>query len=207
MSLNLTRQWKWDRPRPRATPRTTGRPVKLGLVDGAEPKRPEGSGRSLGRLVLLLQRKPPTARRATVIMSVYTVLVTLAGGTLVWLLARDDFASFGAALWWAVQTVTTVGYGDVVPSNTEGRVIGVIVMLSGIGFLTVITAAVTASLIEAARRRLERGSEHDLAAQLAEIKAKLSVIESRVTEHDSEAPAPSARSARRPPPTGQSQPK
>jgi voltage-gated potassium channel len=144
----------------------------------------------LGRLASLLQRKPLTARRATVIISAYTLLVTFVGGTLAWLLAPHDFASFGQALWWAVQTVTTVGYGDVVPTNTEGRVVGVVVMLSGIGFLTVITAAVTASLIEAARRRLQKGSEHDLAGQLEEITRKLAVIESRVTERDGEPPAP-----------------
>jgi voltage-gated potassium channel len=119
-----------------------------------------------------------------VIISAYTLLVTLAGGTLEWLLAREDFASFGAALWWAVQTVTTVGYGDVVPSNTEGRMVGVLVMLSGIGFLTVITAAVTASLIEAARRRMQAGSDQDLAKQLQEITSKLDLIEQRVTERD-----------------------
>ena len=57
---------------------------------------------------------------------------------------RNDFHSLGAAIWWALQTVTTVGYGDVVPRSTGGRVIGAIVMLSGIGFHTIITAAVTA---------------------------------------------------------------
>jgi len=165
---------------------TTGAPVTLTLVPAKEPARTPGTGRTVGRLTSLLKRKPLTARRATFIISAYTLLVTLAGGTLEWVLAREDFASFGAALWWAVQTVTTVGYGDIVPSNTEGRLVGVVVMLSGIGFLTVITAAVTASLIEAARRRLQAGSEHDLAKQLEEIKSKLSVIESRVTERDRE---------------------
>lgn len=155
-----------------------------------DPDRTPGPRPSLGHLPSLLQRKPLTARRATLIISAYTLLVTLAGGTSAWLLAPNDFTSLGAALWWAIQTVTTVGYGDVVPSNTEGRLVGVVVMLSGIGFLTVITAAVTASLIEAARRRLQKGSEHDLAAQLEEIKNKLSVIESRVTERDGEPPAP-----------------
>lgn len=144
----------------------------------------------MGRLASLLQRKPLTARRATVIISAYTLLVTFAGGTFAWLLTPNDFGGFGEALWWAIQTVTTVGYGDVVPTNTEGRLIGVVVMLTGIGFLTVITAAVTASLIEAARRRLQKGSEHDLAAQLEGIKRTLSVIESRVTERDGEPPAP-----------------
>ena len=41
---------------------------------------------------------------------------------------RKDFDSFGDALWWALQTVTTVGYGDVVPTSGTGRVIGAFVM-------------------------------------------------------------------------------
>ena len=48
--------------------------------------------------------------------------------------------------------MTTVGYGDVVPSDTEGRLIGAVLMLQGIGFITVIAASVTAALIEQARK-------------------------------------------------------
>ena len=94
-----------------------------------------------------------------------------------WLTDRHDFPSLGLGLWWALQTVTTVGYGDVVPTTTAGRVIGSIVMLSGIGFLTVVTASVTAALIEAARKRSGAMSQHELSAELKEISARLSAIE------------------------------
>ena len=60
----------------------------------------------------------------------------------------------GSGLWWAVQTVTTVGYGDYVPRNVAGRLVATFVMLGGIGFLTVITAAITSSFV--ARSREER---------------------------------------------------
>jgi hypothetical protein len=53
-------------------------------------------------------------------------------------------------------------------------------MVSGIGFLTVITASVTAALIEAARRRGFRSSEPDLGDRLEEINARLSAIEERL---------------------------
>jgi voltage-gated potassium channel len=129
------------------------------------------------RLVSALQRKPLTARRAALIIATFTLAVTVAGGVVAWLTDRSDFPSLGAGLWWALQTVTTVGYGDLVPTNTGGRVIGAIVMLSGIGFLTVITAAVTAALIESARRRVGGVSDRDLSAQLDEIAARLAAIE------------------------------
>jgi voltage-gated potassium channel len=48
--------------------------------------------------------------------------------------------------------VTTVGYGDVVPKATAGRIVAVFVMLSGLAFLTVATAAISARLIESRRR-------------------------------------------------------
>ncbi len=50
-------------------------------------------------------------------------------------------------MWWAVQTVTTVGYGDVVPTR-RGRLIATLIMLTGIAFISLITASVTATLVE-----------------------------------------------------------
>ena len=140
------------------------------------------------RLIWALQRKPLTARRSAFIIAAFTLLVTLAGGVLAWLTDRNDFPSLGVALWWSLQTVTTVGYGDVVPTNTGGRVIGAVVMLSGIGFLTVITAAVTAALVESARGRMGGASDRDLSAQLEEISTRLSAIEASGSREPPEGP-------------------
>jgi voltage-gated potassium channel len=96
-----------------------------------------------------------------------------------------DFHSIGASLWWALQTVTTVGYGDVVPGSTSGRAIGAVVMLSGIGFLTVVTASVTAALIEGIRHRTGGGVGHQLDSRFAEeISARLTAIEALLEERD-----------------------
>jgi len=132
------------------------------------------------RLLSTLERKPLTARRAAAIIACYTFVITVAGGVVAWLTDRDDFQSLGAGLWWSLQTVTTVGYGDVVPTSTGGRVIGSIVILSGIGFVTVITAAVTAALVESARTRARGAPPRDLSEQLEEISARLSAIEASV---------------------------
>jgi voltage-gated potassium channel len=140
-------------------------------------------GPAAGGLIAALRRKPLTARRAAVIIGVYTVLVTFAGGLVAWLADRKDFSSLGEGLWWALQTVTTVGYGDVVPSSGTGRVIGAVVMISGIAFLTVITAAVTATLIEAARRRLPPPPDRELPPEfIREVTSRLSAIEARLDD-------------------------
>ena len=136
-----------------------------------------------GRLITALRRKPITALRAAAIIATYTVLVTFAGGVVARLADRKDFDSLGDGLWWSLQTVTTVGYGDVVPSSGTGRVIGAFVMISGIAFLTVITAAVTATLIEAARRRLPHPPAQELPAEfMQEVTSRLSAIEARLDE-------------------------
>jgi voltage-gated potassium channel len=137
-----------------------------------------------------LTKKPLSVRRATSLIITVTFIVTIAGAVAIWLLDHKEFPDFGTSLWWAVQTVTTVGYGDVVPHQTGGRLIGTIVMLAGIGFIAVMTAAVTAALIEQARRRLA-SREGDTSLQLNRIEARLGAIEDALA-HRGQAPRPAA---------------
>jgi voltage-gated potassium channel len=124
-----------------------------------------------------------TARRAAVAIAMVTLTVTLLGGVLIRVLDPDDFPSIGSGIWWSVQTLTTVGYGDVVPENTIGRVIATVVMLNGIAFLTVITAAVTALLIEGMpRSRAQDDLRKTVVSSLDEIGSRLDAIESTLGE-------------------------
>ncbi len=117
-----------------------------------------------------------TPRRAAQIIVALTLTVTIIGGVLIWLIDHDEFPDLGTSFWWSLQTVTTVGYGDVVPEEASGRLIGAVLMLWGIGFISVVAAAVTASLIEQARgHRDEQDSVQ--AAQLDRIEARLAAIE------------------------------
>jgi voltage-gated potassium channel len=103
-------------------------------------------------LVARLEWTPARAVRA---IAFVTLLVTLASGALMWLIDRKEFPTLGRGLWWATQTVSTVGYGDVVPHCTRGRLVAIVVMLSALAFLTVVTAAITATLLEGTHRRLQ----------------------------------------------------
>jgi voltage-gated potassium channel len=132
------------------------------------------------RLQRTLQGRQLTARRAAWVIAASTFVLTVAGGVGAWLVDRQDFDGLGDALWWAMQTVTTVGYGDVVPEHLTGRLIGVVLMLQGIALLTVITASVTATLIEQARRG--RSEPDAILAKLEQIEARLEAIEHGMRE-------------------------
>ena len=64
-----------------------------------------------------MQIAPPTARRAGQLIAVVTVAVAVVGGSAIALLDRDEFPTLGSGMWWSLQTVTTVGYGDHVPGR------------------------------------------------------------------------------------------
>ena len=129
------------------------------------------------RLLNLVQRKPLTARRAARIIASVTVSITIISGVLMHFTDEKTYPTIGDGLWWAIQTVTTVGYGDLVPTSTVGRAVAALVMVVGIGFLTVVTAAITSSFIESARRRIEGTQTDPLSVKLDQIGARLEVIE------------------------------
>ena len=134
------------------------------------------------RTLSFLSRKPLTAARAARIIAFLTVSLTVVSGVVIHFLDRANFPNIGGGMWWAVQTVTTVGYGDEVPTSTGGRLVAVLVMVLGIGFLTVITAAITSTFVEAARSRMQAGAGEPLEAKLDRIDARLDAIEAKLTE-------------------------
>jgi voltage-gated potassium channel Kch len=94
---------------------------------------------------------------------------------------HDNFPSIGTGLWWAVQTVTTVGYGDDVPTTDLGRILAAFVMLLGIGFVTVITASITGAFVARSRREQNLEGSTQPAAELQEIVDRLERIEAALT--------------------------
>ena len=90
---------------------------------------------------------------------------------------------FDNALWWAIVTVTTVGYGDVVPTTTIGRVIAGALMLVGVSAIPIATSLVVSVFItrmQAKQREQDAVERAELAARLERIEqALLRVTESR----------------------------
>jgi voltage-gated potassium channel len=71
----------------------------------------------------------------------FVLALILLGGAAAWAI-EERIATFGDGVWWALVTTTTVGYGDISPEDTGGRVIATILMVAGIGTLGMITGSI-----------------------------------------------------------------
>jgi len=76
---------------------------------------------------------------------------------------------FGDGLWWAIVTLTTVGYGDTAPVTTTGRMVAVALMLGGIALLGVVTATLSSYFVEHISEQEDDSAA--IKAQLAELQA------------------------------------
>ncbi|MGB0203438.1 MAG: ion channel [Neptuniibacter sp.] len=82
-------------------------------------------------------------------------------------------------LWWAWVTVTTVGYGDLVPATTEGRVFGSVLILMGIAMFSMLTASFSVFFIEQDERELSEKEERNL-QRIESLEGKLENIEKQL---------------------------
>jgi voltage-gated potassium channel len=104
--------------------------------------------------------------------AVLAAVTVLGGGAAFAAVEKTQHLSVWDGVWWAMSTVTTVGYGDLAPKTTGGRVIAMAVMLVGIGFIAVLTAAAAERFI-----RNQRREEQRIERRLDEILRRLDSIE------------------------------
>jgi voltage-gated potassium channel len=97
-------------------------------------------------------KQPPSVRIAASVIVTATTLIVVGGGVLIRVIDHKEYASVWVGMWWALQTVTTVGYGDVTPQHVSGRIVATFVMLEGIAALTIIIAAITSTFVARAQR-------------------------------------------------------
>ena len=140
-------------------------------------------------------RRIANARSVVIGLALTFVGLALVGAIVMRIADPDDFPSLGLAIWWALQTVTTVGYGDVVPTTAVGRVIGSIEMVIGISFVAFLTAGVTSTVIQrgsAKEQAVERAHDErnaktildalvETRQAITELDARLDRIESKIT--------------------------
>jgi voltage-gated potassium channel len=123
-----------------------------------------------------------TPRTAAAVIATVTTTITVAAGLLMSIIDHKGFPTIGTGLWWAVQTVTTVGYGDRVPATVAGQILAAVVMLLGIGFVTVITASITGAFVSRTRTQQDTGDTVQSADQLQDIIARLERIEGHLNQ-------------------------
>ncbi len=160
--------------------------VDLAVVVITPPFAPQAwqNGR-LFRLIRLLRLVRVAALRRLLSLEGMKYAAAVAVGTVI--VGGAVFASVeetdrhGAAIsawdgiWWAISTVTTVGYGDIYPESTAGRIIAITIMLIGIGFVALLTAFIADRFINV---QAETEAKEDLIlAELRQISARLDALE------------------------------
>jgi voltage-gated potassium channel len=141
---------------------------------------------SLAVVIDVLQRAVGHTIRGKVIA--YTVcgaVVLVYAGSLAILQAERGqpgckIASFGDAVWWAITTVTTVGYGDLSPVTTMGRVVAVALMIGGITLVGTVTATLASWIVQRVAEE-DTAEEAATRAQIEELREEIRRLSNLVT--------------------------
>jgi voltage-gated potassium channel len=128
-------------------------------------------------------------RRIFPFLVLVTVSVALLAGFVATLVDEKDFPSFADGAWWAIVTLATVGYGDIVPTTAWGRVVGSVLIIFGVTFLSFLTAIVTSLFVStdqdqrrAEERALQEASEAETRTLLLQLDERLASIEAKLEQ-------------------------
>lgn len=129
-------------------------------------------------------REPVSVRNAANVIVVATAVVVVVGGVAMRVLDAHEYPNVWRGMWWALQTVTTVGYGDVTPTHPSGRIVAAFVMLEGVAFVSILVAAITSTFVARAareRRGVDAGDpvsgEDPVQARFDDLAARLDRVE------------------------------
>jgi voltage-gated potassium channel len=121
-----------------------------------------------GRLIeRRVARKGLRPRVAASVIAVLWLIAIVVFGVVERLADPDSFDTIWEGMWWATQTVTTVGYGDVVPAEPGGKAIATVLMVGGLSFFAVITGLITSVFVTRAQEE-RRAQGADPVAQVLE---------------------------------------
>lgn len=134
---------------------------------------------------LVVSEHALVSRRAFRTVAIVTFVLVLVAGALVSVTDGRQFDNAWKGVWWAATTITTVGYGDVVPSTIAGRMIAVFVMFAGIGLVSILTAAVASALVASDVGEEERKVDEqlvELAASVDRLSRQVERLEQRIVD-------------------------
>jgi voltage-gated potassium channel Kch len=124
--------------------------------------------------------EPPSVRDAVSVIVTATLVVVIGGGVVIRLVDPGEYSNVWVGMWWALQTVTTVGYGDVTPVHVSGRIVGAFVMLYGVAFLTITIAAITSTFVAGAERQRRQAAAESIEAPEQRIEARIDALGERL---------------------------
>ena len=129
-----------------------------------------------------IERKGLRPRLAASVIAICWIVAVIVFGIGIRLVDPDSFDTVWLGIWWAIQTVTTVGYGDVVPQHTAGKVMASILMIGGLSLLAVVTATITSAFVTRAEEDRREAGADPVMRELAEISSRLDALSAQVTQ-------------------------
>jgi voltage-gated potassium channel len=135
------------------------------------------AGRAIERRIEKRGLRPRVAASVIAIIWVAAVVVF---GIAEHLADPDSFDNIWLGMWWATQTVTTVGYGDVVPDQTAGQLIATVLMIGGLSLFAVLTGFITSAFVARAQAATRGGPDDPVMLKLIEIETRLETIKAEV---------------------------
>ena len=115
------------------------------------------------------------SRRLRTILAALIFFIFLFG--YLFYVSEPDVRDLGDGIWWALVTITTVGYGDITPVTTLGRVVASSLMLLGLGLIATITAIVSAKFIQ---NFVDHHTNDDVLEKLDEMQLELDDIKKKL---------------------------
>ncbi len=112
---------------------------------------------------------------AYVIIAFWTAAIVVSG-VVERLVDPKTFHSIWLGMWWATETVTTVGYGDIVPQQTIGKVIAAFMMVGGLSLLAVVTGAISSAFVARAEAERRASGDDPMMKELQEMSSQLEGI-------------------------------
>ena len=134
----------------------------------------------LERQMARFLRQPVTVRNAARTIVATTAVIVVASGLLMRVLDHREYPNIFIGMWWAIQTVTTVGYGDVTPRALAGRIVAAAVMLEAIALVAIVTAAVTSTFVTRSARLQDAAAAADQAKNAERIEARFDDLTERI---------------------------
>lgn len=127
-------------------------------------------------------RKGLRPRDAAYLIVAFWAIAVVVFGVVERLVDPKTFHSVWLGMWWAIETVTTVGYGDIVPHQTAGKLIGGFLMLGGLSLLSVITAVITSGFVSRAQSRRQAAEEDPTMRRFDELASELEAIKTELDQ-------------------------